>query len=220
MKNKIIQNLLRSMKNDRTENIRSRKTRIMAVALCAALALGQAGAVVYAQSSGDRIVVQTAGGRADATGTGNMEGTQMTVNMGKSASGGAPINMLLASGTTPSGGTSGTGTSSGSGTAPGTGTASGPEQSSGSEDSRTAKEETVYILANANGSVQKIIVSDWLKNGAGKRTLNDVSELTDIENIRDDLQYTGEDGNVKVWDAQGNDIYYQGNTDKELPVTL
>ena len=53
MKNKIIRNLIRNMKNNgdgkRTyESVRSRKARMMALTLCAALALGQAGAVAYA----------------------------------------------------------------------------------------------------------------------------------------------------------------------------
>ena len=32
-------------------------------------------------------------------------------------------------------------------------------------DVKAAKDETVYVLANADGSVKKIIVSDWIKNG-------------------------------------------------------
>ena len=46
---------------------------------------------------------------------------------------------------------------------------------------QNSKEETVYVLANADGSVQKIIVSDWLKNPAGANSINDISELDGIE---------------------------------------
>ena len=31
-------------------------------------------------------------------------------------------------------------------------------------DKDSTKDETVYVLAGADGSVQKIIVSDWIKN--------------------------------------------------------
>lgn len=82
------------------------------------------------------------------------------------------------------------------------------------------KDETVYILANADGSTDKIIVSDWIKNKLKNKSLSDITELADIENIKGSETYTDGSGNTKVWDAEGNDIYYQGNIDKELPVDL
>lgn len=82
------------------------------------------------------------------------------------------------------------------------------------------KDETVYVLAGADGSVQKLIVSDWLQNGQGSKTISDKSDLTNIENVKGDESYTINGDNMKVWDAQGNDIYYQGNTTKELPVDM
>lgn len=82
------------------------------------------------------------------------------------------------------------------------------------------KDETVYVLAGADGSVQKLIVSDWLQNGEGSKTISDKSDLTNIENVKGDESYTMNGDNMKVWDAQGNDIYYQGNTTKELPVDM
>lgn len=82
------------------------------------------------------------------------------------------------------------------------------------------KEETVYVLAGADGEVQKIIVSDWLQNASGADTLEDISELSDIENIKGDESYVLGSNNSCVWDAQGNDIYYQGDIEKELPVQM
>ncbi len=82
------------------------------------------------------------------------------------------------------------------------------------------KDETVYVIANADGSVEKVIVSDWLKNTLGQATLNDRSELTGVENVKGDETYSdGADG-AKVWNAQGNDIYYQGTIEKALPVEM
>ena len=82
------------------------------------------------------------------------------------------------------------------------------------------KDETVYVLAGADGSVEKIIVSDWIKNSVGSNSFSDKSELTNVENIKGDESYTMNGDNMRVWDAQGNDIYYQGNIEKDLPVNL
>lgn len=83
-----------------------------------------------------------------------------------------------------------------------------------------SKDETVYVLAGADGSVQKIIVSDWLKNELGSASLTDKSGLSNIENVKGDESYSINGDNMTVWDAQGNDIYYQGDIQKELPVGL
>lgn len=82
------------------------------------------------------------------------------------------------------------------------------------------KEETVYIVTDTNGNVEKQIVSDWIKNKNGEEKLTDRSDLDAIENVKTDAGYTeNADGTIE-WDAQGNDIYYKGTTDKELPVNV
>ncbi|WP_316610792.1 hypothetical protein, partial [uncultured Ruminococcus sp.] len=86
-------------------------------------------------------------------------------------------------------------------------------------DKDSTKDETVYVLAGADGSVQKIIVSDWIKNALGAASITDSTGLSDIENVKGNESYTIS-GNAKVWDAQGNDIYYRGNIEKELPVGM
>ena len=85
---------------------------------------------------------------------------------------------------------------------------------------KISKDETVYVLANADGSVQKIIVSDWLKNELGSSSVTDKSSLSGITNVKGDESYSVNGDNMTVWDAQGNDIYYQGDIQKELPVGL
>lgn len=82
------------------------------------------------------------------------------------------------------------------------------------------KEETVYVLADADGSVKKVIVSDWLKNPDGKVKISDKTELEDISNVKGSETYSVNSGNLCVWDAQGKDIYYQGTTQKKLPVDI
>ena len=81
------------------------------------------------------------------------------------------------------------------------------------------KEETVYVQADAEGAATDIIVSDWLKNEEGQSSVEDHSDLKDIKNVKGDETYR-QDGDRMVWDAQGNDIYYQGTTEKKLPVSL
>ena len=82
------------------------------------------------------------------------------------------------------------------------------------------KDEVVYVMADAQGNTQKIIVSDCLKNANGESTITDASSLTDIKNVKGNESYTVDaDGNL-VWNADGSDIYYQGTTDKELPVDV
>lgn len=93
-------------------------------------------------------------------------------------------------------------------------------QVSPSHSSDAGKEETVYVLADAAGGVNEVIVSDWLKNADGDSVLTDYSDLTGIENVKGYETFeTDEDGNI-TWQAQGADIYYKGNTDKEVPVEV
>ena len=82
------------------------------------------------------------------------------------------------------------------------------------------KDETVYVLAAADGSVERIIVSDWIKNTLGSDSVRDVSDLTDVENVKGTESCTLSEDNMRVWDAGGGDIYCQGRTEKALPVEL
>lgn len=87
------------------------------------------------------------------------------------------------------------------------------------ENDSTVKDESVYVLANTDGSVKKIIVSDWLRNTQKADTITDSSALTGIENSKGDETYT-DTGSARVWNADGNDIYYTGTIERELPVDM
>lgn len=80
------------------------------------------------------------------------------------------------------------------------------------------KEETVYVIADSTGKEQKVIVSDHLINNDNKATIEDASTLTDIENVKGDETFT-QSGSRLVWQADGNDIYYQGTSAEQLPVS-
>lgn len=90
---------------------------------------------------------------------------------------------------------------------------------SGTEENAVNKSETVYVIADASGAVEDIIVSDQIENAEGLKVLNDRSDLADIENIEGYEEFS-QDGETVVWEANGNDIHYQGTSDKELPVSV
>ena len=87
------------------------------------------------------------------------------------------------------------------------------------EDAAVSKEETVYVNANADGSEDQITVSNWLKNAGTEKNLKDESELKDIKNVKGDEEFT-QSGNKLTWQTEGEDIYYQGTTTKEPPVSV
>ncbi len=89
-------------------------------------------------------------------------------------------------------------------------------QKSGVDD--TTKDETVYIIADAKGNSGKVIVEEWLKNRDGADTIEDVSDLTGITNVKGDETFT-QDGDKLTWQANGSDIYYEGTTTKQVPIT-
>lgn len=90
----------------------------------------------------------------------------------------------------------------------------------GTSDSDVYKEETVYVNAKASGKTGKVTVSNWLKNsGSVSGDLEDESTLSDIKNVKGDEEYTA-DGDKLTWSTDGEDIYYQGTTDKKLPVSV
>ena len=81
------------------------------------------------------------------------------------------------------------------------------------------KEETVYVVADAAGKPTETIVSTWLKNPDGAAILEDVTDLTGIQNVKGSETYTQTPDGRITWAADGNDIYYQGKTDRALPVS-
>lgn len=84
----------------------------------------------------------------------------------------------------------------------------------------TLKEETVYVIADAQGTVNKIIVSDWLKNPDSLKELVDTSTLSNITNVKGEETFIQGENNSLTWNAAGRDIYYQGESKEELPVKL
>ena len=82
------------------------------------------------------------------------------------------------------------------------------------------KEETVYVNADATGTIDEVTVSNWLKNsGSVSGSLTDASTLKDIKNVKGDETFKAS-GDTLTWKTDGEDIYYQGTTDQDLPVSV
>lgn len=79
------------------------------------------------------------------------------------------------------------------------------------------KEETVYSKLDNTGKPYQTIVNSQLKNTEGATTLSDITDLFHIKNVGGDETFT-QNGTEIVWQANGNDIFYQGESQKELPI--
>lgn len=81
------------------------------------------------------------------------------------------------------------------------------------------KEETVYVMMDADGGISSTIVSEWLKNPTGAEQLTDTSTLTDIKVVKGKADYTQERNRIN-WVTDGSDIYYQGQSSQNLPIDV
>ena len=86
-------------------------------------------------------------------------------------------------------------------------------------DSSVEKDETVYTFLNSDGSLKKATVSEWLHSEGGFDQVEDESILSDITNIKGD-EVPEVNGNKLIWNSTNEDIYYQGSTNKELPLSM
>ena len=86
-------------------------------------------------------------------------------------------------------------------------------------NSSVEKDETVYAFLNSDGSLKKATVSEWLHSEGGFDQVEDESILSDITNIKGD-EVPEVNGNKLIWNSTNEDIYYQGSTNKELPLSM
>ena len=84
-------------------------------------------------------------------------------------------------------------------------------------DQRVSKDETVYVNADASGTEQEITVSR--ENAGTQKNLKDETELENVKNVKGDETFE-ESGDAITWQTNGADIYYQGTTEKQLPVSM
>lgn len=79
------------------------------------------------------------------------------------------------------------------------------------------KDETVYSKINSRGENYQTIVSTHIENKEESDLIQDITDLLKIENTKGEEEFT-QDGNALIWKADKKDIYYQGESQKELPV--
>ncbi len=79
------------------------------------------------------------------------------------------------------------------------------------------KEETVYTKLNPDGTNKNVLVNEHYFNKNNANSLEDLTDLNNIVNINSDDKYTLNNGKI-VWESKGNDIFFQGTTNKELPI--
>ncbi|WP_338817619.1 hypothetical protein WFJ11_02510 [Parvimonas micra] len=85
------------------------------------------------------------------------------------------------------------------------------------EKNTIKKSETVYVTIDGN-EVKDKTVSVWL-NSDKNINVKDKSDLKEVKNLKNDKTVTEENGYLN-WNESEKDIYYQGKTDKNLPVEL
>ena len=82
----------------------------------------------------------------------------------------------------------------------------------------TAKHERVYVVAAPDGAVLSLTDTIHLENRDSLDEITDSTMLSDVQNVNGEQSFTLNDG-VLTWEAMGEDITYQGTSDKEvLPV--
>jgi len=81
-----------------------------------------------------------------------------------------------------------------------------------------SKDETVYAVMEPDGSIRRTSVSEHLYNAGGLSGVADRSTLTNIINTESDATFT-QNGDTLTWDTTDTDVYYKGDTDKQLPIS-
>ncbi len=94
-----------------------------------------------------------------------------------------------------------------------------PVKAEGDDTSSVTKNESVYTVLNADGSVKKITVSDTLHSDSGFSNYTDTSDLSDVENLKSTDAVTSTNGGY-TWTTDSTDIYYQGTSTKDLPLNV
>ena len=87
------------------------------------------------------------------------------------------------------------------------------------KDDETVKDETVYAMLNSDGSVDQEIVSSWLHNDNGIRNIKEQLDLSNVKNVKSD-EKPEVSGKTYTWNADSNDIYYEGTSTKTLPIQV
>lgn len=84
---------------------------------------------------------------------------------------------------------------------------------------KATKDENVFLILNADGSIQDQIVSNWIHCDSGVSHIKDQSSLSNIENLKGE-QLPEKDNGFLIWNTEETDVYYQGKTQQTPPITV
>ncbi len=79
------------------------------------------------------------------------------------------------------------------------------------------KNETVYVNLDNYGKATQTIVSDWIHTTQSQVYVDDITNLSQIENIKDDSVPDVSGQNLR-WYMDTTDLYYQGTSTAPLPL--
>ena len=82
------------------------------------------------------------------------------------------------------------------------------------------KSETVYVKADASGTIHEIKVQTDLKNTGTSKEIKDFSTLKDIKNTKGNESFTQSSDGTITWENKGADIHYEGTSTEELPINV
>ena len=80
------------------------------------------------------------------------------------------------------------------------------------------KEETVYAKLDEKGDIKNVSISEHLYDYKDN-LIKDKSILKDIKNVNGNEKFSKDDNDL-LWETKGNDIYYKGIYEKELPIDV
>ena len=84
---------------------------------------------------------------------------------------------------------------------------------------KVKKDETVYINMSPDGNIYNVSVTDWLHTDTPQVRVEDISNLRNIQNVKTLTEPIVKDGFL-FWDMDTTDLYYNGTSDKKVPVTF
>ncbi len=87
------------------------------------------------------------------------------------------------------------------------------------QEQNLSKQESVYLILNPDGSVKQQTVSCWLHNDSGLKGIQDQTNLSDLSNIKSEVE-PQQNGETVTWDTADADVYYNGTSQKTPPVSL
>ena len=86
-------------------------------------------------------------------------------------------------------------------------------------DAAVNKEETVYINVSPDGEVKKISVTDRLHTDMPQVRIEDKTDLKNVADVKTFIEPVIK-GDKMYWDMDSTDLYYNGVSEKEPPMSI